>query len=514
MGEPSVKQIVERCQQGDRKAFGQLYTLMSDNLRNVCRRYVSDEATIDDLLHDAFLLIFTKINSLKDPAKAEAWMQKVVQNLALTYIKQAKQQAAVPLDNLKETPSTAAYSPLEYDEIMSLVEQLPQSYQKVFRLSVLEGLSHQDIARILHIDPHTSSADLFRAKMMLRRSLAALLLGLLAIGLPIGLWHLLQTSPKQEPVITEAGKTQKPKAAQSPETEMTPETKISPETGHTPETSPQVPLQRLAQQKVVADSLATPMTPTPVSEVATTDTTVHQSEPPVSTPITRETTPRNVIAETQDIPVSSGTDSRDWMLAMAFNGIGSLGTFNLPPGSNNPNEQEMDTITRHRLPLTFGLSVNKMLHNRWAIGSGLQYTQLYSETQAGNTFAWVQQTQRLHYLGIPIRATWYPVKTNRLAVYTSAQAMMELPIGSTCQEKTTVNGNLISTKRLELDPSIQWSIGLGIGLEYRLTPVIGLYAEPSLNYFFNTGDGIDTYRTAHPFTFSVPIGIRISIPTP
>ena len=143
----------------------------------------------------------------------------------------------------------------------------------------------------------------------------------------------------------------------------------------------------------------------------------------------------------------------------------------------------MDTITRHRLPLTFGLSVNKMLHNRWAIGSGLQYTQLYSETQAGNTFAWVQQTQRLHYLGIPIRATWYPVKTNRWAVYTSAQAMMELPIGSTCQEKTTVNGNLISTKRLELDPS-------------------------------NTGDGIDTYRTAHPFTFSVPIGIRISIPTP
>ena len=350
--------------------------------------------------------------------------------------------------------------------------------------------------------------------MMLRRSLAVLLLGLLAIGLPIGLWHLLQTSPKQEPVITEAGKTQKPKAAQSPETEMTPETKISPETGHTPETSPQVPLQKKKKKKVVADSLATPMTPTPVSEVAPTDTTVHQSEPPVSTPITRETTPRNVIAETQDIPVSSGTDSRDWMLAMAFNGIGSLGTFNLPPGSNNPNEQEMDTITRHRLPLTFGLSVNKMLRNRWAIGSGLQYTQLYSETQAGNTFAWVQQTQRLHYLGIPIRATWYPVKTNRWAVYTSAQAMMELPIGSTCQEKTTVNGNLISTKRLELDPSIQWSIGLGIGLEYRLTPVIGLYAEPSLNYFFNTGDGIDTYRTTHPFTFSVPIGIRISIPTP
>jgi RNA polymerase sigma-70 factor (ECF subfamily) len=155
-----------------------------------------------------------------------------------------------------------------------------------------------------------------------------------------------------------------------------------------------------------------------------------------------------------------------------------------------------------------------MIGNRWSIGSGLQYTQLYSETQAGNTFAWVQQTQRLHYLGIPLRAAWYPVRNKRWAVYTSAQAMMEIPIGSSCQENTTVNGNLISTKELKLDPKIQWSIGLGVGLEYRLSPVIGLYAEPSLNYFFKPGDGLDTYRTAHPATFSVPIGIRINLPTP
>ncbi|MBR2776693.1 MAG: sigma-70 family RNA polymerase sigma factor [Prevotella sp.] len=508
MGEPSVKQIVERCQQGDRKAFGQLYTLMSDNLRNVCRRYVSDEDTVDDLLHDAFLLIFTKIGSLKDPAKAEAWMQKVVQNLALTYVKQAKQQAAISLDSLKETPTIAAHSPVEYDEIMSLVEQLPQSYQKVFRLSVLEGMSHQDIARMLHIDPHTSSSDLFRAKMMLRRSLAVLLLGLLAVGLPIGLWHLLQTSPKQEPTITEA------KKKQQPETEQSQETEVSKETVMTPETSPQVSLQTLAQQKVVTDSLHTPITPAPVSEVVVTDSTDHQKEAPVSTPTPRETTPRNVIVETRDIPVRAGTDSRDWTLAMAFSGISGRQSFNLPAGSYDPNEQEMDTITRHRLPLTFGLSVNKMIGNRWSIGSGLQYTQLYSETQAGNTFAWVQQTQRLHYLGIPLRAAWYPVRNNRWAVYTSAQAMMEIPIGSSCQENTTVNGNLISTKELKLDPKIQWSIGLGVGLEYRLSPVIGLYAEPSLNYFFKPGDGLDTYRTAHPATFSVPIGIRINLPTP
>ena len=190
-----MKHIVERCQQGDRKAFGQLYTLMYDNLRKICRHYVSDETTVDDLHHDAFLLIFTKIGSIKDSSKAEAWMQRVVQNLALAYLKQTKQQTTVPLDSLQETLTLSeAPSPEVYDEIMSHVDHLPKSYQQVFRLSVLEGMGHQEIAEVLNIEPHTSSADLFRAKVMLRRSLAVLLLGLLAIGLPIGIWHLLQSS--------------------------------------------------------------------------------------------------------------------------------------------------------------------------------------------------------------------------------------------------------------------------------------------------------------------------------
>ena len=61
-----VRQIVEQCQQGNREAFGELYTLMHDPLLKVCQRFVPDENTSEDLLHDAFLLIFSKIGSLKD----------------------------------------------------------------------------------------------------------------------------------------------------------------------------------------------------------------------------------------------------------------------------------------------------------------------------------------------------------------------------------------------------------------------------------------------------------------
>ena len=84
---------------------------------------------------------------------------------------------------------------------MTLIDQLPNSYRRVFRLSVLEGMTHQQIAALLNIEAHTSSEQLSRAKKMLRQSLAVLLLGLLAIGVPIGLWKSLRqaSSPSTTP---------------------------------------------------------------------------------------------------------------------------------------------------------------------------------------------------------------------------------------------------------------------------------------------------------------------------
>ena len=233
--------------------------------------------------------------------------------------------------------------------------------------------------------------------------------------------------------------------------------------------------------------------------------TAQTSDQPINTP--------DVPGNTPVLPSNTTVSHRNWTLAVTANGISSRqsSAFNLPYGEYGMNDPEMDTVTHHRLPLTIGLSVNKMLGNRWAIGTGLQYTQLYSETQAGNTFAWEQQKQRLHYLGIPLRATWYPLRSSHWAVYGTAQTMLELPLRSTLQKRWFVNGNELDSENVRLHPSLQWSIGLGIGLEYRLTPVIGFFAEPSLNYFFKTGDGLDTYRTAHPVTFSIPIGVRINI---
>lgn len=513
MGEQRVRQIVERCQRGDREAFGQLYEAMYERLRQVCRRYVADENAVDDLLHDSFLLIFSKIGSVKDVSKAESWMQKVTQNLALAYVQHHKQESLISLDELKQ-PLTAAAPmamPITYDEIMNLVDALPKSYRRVFRLSVLEGLSHQEIAALLNIEPHTSSAQLFRAKKILRQSLNVLLFSLLAVCLPLGVWYAL----RQPAETLSSPEGNGPTAVAKPVSEQNGSEKQSvPKVGtinsqggnnkfprweHAVHTA-----QRTTQQAITTDStISYPI------ETSETDTTKIQEKPQHKMFEEMNTTAETPIHNAQ-LPAVKMTPHRDWMVALAYSGISSQQSYNLPYGEKDMNDPELDTITHHRLPLTIALQVNKMLSKQLSIGSGLQYTQLYSETHLGNTYAWDEKQQRLHYLGIPLRITWYPVRSNRWAVYGTVQTMLELPLHAKQQITSFIEGHQVGSEELKLSPSLQWSAGIGAGLEYRLTPAIGIFAEPSLQYFLKTGDDLDSWRTAHPATFSVPIGIRIT----
>ena len=506
MDKERVTKIVEQCQQGDREAFGQLYTLMHDRLRTVCSHYVTDSNTADDLLHDAFLLIFSKISLLKDTTKAEAWMLKVTHNLARTYVQRHKQRSFVSFDEVKEVTIAAPENTAEvsYDDILRLVDQLPKSYRRVFRLAALEGLSHQQIAELLNIGPHTSSAQLFRAKKLLRQSLAILLLSLLTIGLPIGFWHLLQndaTPPTLAESVPESPIQKEPTTTPTPSDSVT-------------TAEPTMPVANLSAQ--------------PQNKIPSTDTTPGdifdkqpdnqpnlQPDKPKDQPDLPKDQPDQHKLSVEPIkqPVISPANNThgEWTLAMAYSGLNTRQTFNLPYGEYGMNDPEMDTITHHRLPVTIALTVDKMLGKRLAIGTGLQYTQLYSETQAGNTYTWEVRHQRIHYLGIPLRATWYPIRNSRWSLSGTVQAMMELPLHATVKQSDYVDGLRLATDDLRLSPSLQWSAGIGLGIEYRLTPVIGLYAEPSLNYFFKSGDGIDTYRTHHPAVFSFPIGIRVTI---
>ena len=85
-----------------------------------------------------------------------------------------------------------------------------------------------------------------------------------------------------------------------------------------------------------------------------------------------------------------------------------------------------------------------------------------------------------------------------------------MPVSSKVSSHYFVNGQLDATDQTSLHAPWQLSTSVGLGLQYHLTPSIGLFAEPSLQYFLPTGSSIETYRTEHPLLFSLPVGIRFT----
>ena len=181
-----VTRLIERCRQGDADALGELYKAYAQKMRGVCRRYVSDEQAVSDVLHDSFVIIFTSFDKLRDDGKVEAWMMSITRNVASKYKDHLAKTSFRPLEEAEhllapEGESDVRGVPLA--EVLRLVDRLPEGYGQVFRLSVFEGMSHKEIADMLGIEPHSSSSQLARAKKMLRKMMqqywAAVLLLLL-----------------------------------------------------------------------------------------------------------------------------------------------------------------------------------------------------------------------------------------------------------------------------------------------------------------------------------------------
>lgn len=148
----------------------------------------------------------------------------------------------------------------------------------------------------------------------------------------------------------------------------------------------------------------------------------------------------------------------------------------------------------HDLPLTLGLSVRLDLSPRIGVESGLEYAYLHSveESVAGRL------DQRLHFIGIPLRADVSLWKWQRFGLYLGMGVKMEKCVSATL-------GRLSCE-----EPRLQWSAEAFGGIQYRIGSLAQLYFQPELSYYFTRTDLV-TYRTEHPLGVSLHVGLRFDL---
>lgn len=181
-----LKMLIERVKADDADALNTIYEAYVPIMRNVCFSITkADEDTVNDLVQDAFILAYYSIEKLNDEEKFGEWAAAITKNVSLKYLERKRKVKFLPLshylDNMNVESGVSADAVLAEKELMQLIDRLPEGYGKVFRMSVIEGLSHKEIAERLGIEPYSSSSQLARAKAMLRKMINRRMLAVISV---------------------------------------------------------------------------------------------------------------------------------------------------------------------------------------------------------------------------------------------------------------------------------------------------------------------------------------------
>ncbi|CAM1372930.1 RNA polymerase sigma factor [Tenacibaculum xiamenense] len=166
--------IIEACKLNDAKAQMQLYDLYCDAMYTVALRYVKDTYEAEDVMQDAFIKAFKKINLYKEEVAFGAWLKKIVINQSIDWLKK-KKLAVVPINEeittIIEDDDWQVTSKVGYDEIVGSINKLKEKYRLVLTLYLLEGYDHNEISQILGISEVTSRTHLMRGKKQVQEHL-------------------------------------------------------------------------------------------------------------------------------------------------------------------------------------------------------------------------------------------------------------------------------------------------------------------------------------------------------
>ena len=533
-----------------------LYTRFAPRMLHVISKYVSDRDSAHDILHDGFIAAFTRLDTLRDAERVELWLATIMKNLSLKYL-----QAQTITSILEEIPETAEEP--ELDDILdftileSLIRQLPEGYQKVFRLAVLENKSHKEISRILGIAPNSSSSQLFHAKLRMRElikdyRLRAGLISLLLLLASSGVLFLARqdSTSRTSGHMSADSLPKKPTSRyQGKADDNTSEESTSPYIAKATHTSViSIRPKAAVVDKASDDKGSNEPLPT---ESATQTASGSDSAGGPTPPSTPENKPRQPLDNDRDsyrdqvfaeLPQKAAAD-KGWSAGisvdpgmLSFNSLAnddigdiiqndpwdseqrppapdgdmdeSAATATIPRGPQGMESYLATANRRHHLPVSFALVAEKRFTSWLGLESGIGYSYLHTDFERFNPNDRRNDvsTCHWHYLEIPLKVNIYAYTSPRMKIYFGFGGRVAIPVYSNARiaPNPYCRSGSFSSKAV-------WSAGGSIGASFRLSKRVDLFVEPSLRYHFPQDCKIPNIWTDdEPWTFSIPLGIRLS----
>lgn len=168
--------------------------------------------------------------------------------------------------------------------------------------------------------------------------------------------------------------------------------------------------------------------------------------------------------------------------------------------SAEPLQRDCKETTKHDMPVSFGATVSYSLNDRLALTSGLVYTLATSSFEHGTSSNASKDEQTLHYVGIPLTASYTVWSNNWLKTYVNAGGQADFNVSA----KVETEGH---TTDIDKD-RVQLSVGAAAGVQLNVVKQMGVYVEPGVRYYFDNGSNVQTVFKEHPCNFSLQMGLR------
>jgi RNA polymerase sigma-70 factor (ECF subfamily) len=179
--EKSIEQIIDGCISGKRNCQELLFKKFHGKMKVVVMRYIKDADTAQDVLSDAFVKVFAKINSFEKNGSIEGWVRKIVANTAIDAIRKNKKTFFLEDSNVVDHESLVTQpegddfeiegintSEITPEEYLGLIQELSPCYRAVFNMKLFENMSHKEIANILEVAEGTSKSNYSKARAILK----------------------------------------------------------------------------------------------------------------------------------------------------------------------------------------------------------------------------------------------------------------------------------------------------------------------------------------------------------
>jgi len=167
--------LIQGCINNDRKYQQALYELYFEKMLRLCKRYSEDQEEQLTILNNGFLKVYLNLSKFKKEGSFEGWIRRIMYRSVADFFRNKHSKVKfMELDDTLYlvTSDNNTLDTLFKEDILKILETLPDTTMRIFVMYVIEGFSHKEIGNLVGIPENTSKWHLSNAKKILKEQLS------------------------------------------------------------------------------------------------------------------------------------------------------------------------------------------------------------------------------------------------------------------------------------------------------------------------------------------------------